>query len=529
MANKQTLFSTRRTNKRGRGRGISRGRGRNIGRGRSQSAATPSAPEQLVVKLKFDYGRYLGQLPQSVRAAIAQSTVGDTLGGGQQVKEDADEQPVEDEELPQPQCPFVTGHLADPFVGEPPGQTTRAGRQTKVPAYHDTVPLDSDMVEPSSVGKVDEEEDEEDEEDEYQEQPKSARKSRHTHLLDRVTCLSKETATVLERQSKANKPGQPGRPRSKAPTLPIPPFVPPTGMRMDGRHQVPAHTVAPPSPIRSTPFLNADSKTYEILDYLSKQSLIPTSLPELTNYQNPDVEEPYSAKFLTELYMIAYVAGSWNTCDLVVDTWIRMFQRVRRRADRTGEGGIWRANKALKLLRREGKVGFDPNPPKYGEKLPVEDDPNVHADASLFDRDLLARLYTHTDTNCGARALWADSMALSGAKVGQALARSKKNDEPWHRDLVHDVLCTTLRLVRRKLTLKCEEGTEGAWCRRYHEHWKRGLKCYREVAAGQVVDEEVVGRSWKRGRQEGDVGVRGKRARFEEREVLNIDAEGEFE
>lgn len=61
---------------------------------------------------------------------------------------------------------------------------------------------------------------------------------------------------------------------------------------------------------------------------------------------------------------------------------------------------------------------------------------------------------------------------------------ARKKGEEVHHELVWNVMQSALRMVRRRLTLKCEESTEGAWCRRYHEHGRGGGgRCYREVAA----------------------------------------------
>lgn len=515
MANKQTLVHTGR-NKSARGGGNSRARGgAATRRGRSQSTMTPGPREQRIVKLKINYDR----LPEPYRSALLQPTAYSapyiTPYSAQPVKADEDELPEEDEALPTQQ--FVTGHLADPFV-EPQGHTTRAGRQIKVPMHADTVYLDSDMLEPSSVGKVDEE----DEEEEYHEPASSPlRKLQPAQQSQRNKYSQSPPAIHIMNHPNHRKPGRPRK---------IPPLPAPTHIHRAIDPRSPPY--APPPAL----ILNIDPRTYEILTYLTQQPVPATSLPELETPGNPNVEEPYSAKFLVELYMIAYAAGHWDTCDLVVDTWIRMFHRLRQRTERVREGGdgsYWRINKVLLKLRKfDKKLGFDDNPPTYGEKLTVED-PALNEDAGGFDRELLNRLYTHTNAGCGARFAWADCMALSGSRFGKQVEDARKKGEVWHGELLQDVVYSLSRIANKKLTLKIEEGTEGVWCRRYHEHGKRRLKCYREVAARAEgwVEEEVLGKGKgkKKARGNGDMnGGRAKRARVEW-EVVDVDAEGESE
>ncbi|KAF2124895.1 hypothetical protein P153DRAFT_370787 [Dothidotthia symphoricarpi CBS 119687] len=85
-------------------------------------------------------------------------------------------------------------------------------------------------------------------------------------------------------------------------------------------------------------------------------------------------------------------------------------------------------------------------------------------------------------------------------------------------------MCTSLRMVGKKLTLKIEETQEGAWCKRYHEHAKHGMPCYREVAYSDRLREKEF--------EVDDVKLNGvdesraKRVRFGDEDV---DAEGESE
>lgn len=78
-------------------------------------------------------------------------------------------------------------------------------------------------------------------------------------------------------------------------------------------------------------------------------------------------------------------------------------------------------------------------------------------------------------------------MALCGSRLEASM---KKTRNTWPADLLYDVMCTSMRLVRRRLTLKIEESAEGAWCKRYHEHGRHGLPCYRKVAYERKVRGE---------------------------------------
>jgi hypothetical protein len=341
------------------------------------------------------------------------------------------------------------------------------------------------------------------------------------------------TGKVFERQEPRRKPGRP-RKNANAPSL------------LTRRNGEPSSgTISPPGRYSPAPWLQPDNstlkidaRTYEILDHLTAKPRVPIDLPELENYNDPEAVQPYSAQFLTELYLAAYTAGQWNICDLVADTWIRMWHALRRRAEKSGteDSQLWRVNNPLKRQRMQGKGGFNPDPPTYGRKLAVAD-PTLSDSAHSFDRKLLSDLYTHTRPGCGARLLWADCMALCGSKIEHQMARDKKHGETWHPDLMYDMLCTTLRMLRRKLTLKIEESTEGVWCERYHEHGKYGLPCYRKLAAEEIEQEEKVGRSRKRARQsiegEADEENQVKRARYahDQRELVGVDedAEGESE
>lgn len=130
-------------------------------------------------------------------------------------------------------------------------------------------------------------------------------------------------------------------------------------------------------------------------------------------------------------------------------------------------------------------------------------DPELHHHVSDFESLRLRELYDNTASDCGARALWADAIALCGGKFEARLdGTSFKNmgmgyglgmgagAEGWHPELIWDVMRSAMRLVRAKRTLKIEERHPGAWCDRYHEHGKRGERCYRELANEQAAASE---------------------------------------
>ena len=147
---------------------------------------------------------------------------------------------------------------------------------------------------------------------------------------------------------------------------------------------------------------------------------------------------------------------------------------------------MWRKNKPLGKIFAEKKKGFKTDVYDFGMDV---QDPEVNLlDVTRFSPERLRELYTHTRPKCGARLLWADAMALCGRKMENDIV---KRSDVWPKELFFDVMCTSLRLVGRKLTLKIEEKYEGAWCR-YHEHAKHGLPCYRQLAWQQKGGQEDV-------------------------------------
>jgi hypothetical protein len=212
-------------------------------------------------------------------------------------------------------------------------------------------------------------------------------------------------------------------------------------------------------------------------------------LPTLVDARSHKAAARYTATHLMQLYITANKHGQWNLCDLIADTWIRAFHALRRRGEKSGKEAdiFWRPNKPLMAKRMQGLKGYDTNAPNYSHVLHVED-PDLDPDVTDFHTELLNALFTNTPAPCGARTLWADAMALCGKKLEIKLQGMKRRKEEWNPDLVFEVLCTSLRLARRKLTLKIEESTEGAWCKRYHEHSRRGKPCYREVAYARRLE-----------------------------------------
>lgn len=200
---------------------------------------------------------------------------------------------------------------------------------------------------------------------------------------------------------------------------------------------------------------------------------------------------------------------------MVTDTWIRAFHALRRREDKSGKGRkgmTWRYNDSLTRMRERGVRGYAEEKEKeMWKKVLIIQDPDVEGAVTKPSADMLNLLCTSTRTEAGARLLWADALALSpssteirlnpkpkpsdydyGYKGGRKRNKGVTNDEEtFHPDLIKEIACTSLRLQGRKLTLKIEEATEGAWCKRYHEHGRHGIeKCYRERAYEQKLMRE---------------------------------------
>jgi hypothetical protein len=264
---------------------------------------------------------------------------------------------------------------------------------------------------------------------------------------------------------------------------------------------------------------------------LRSSSATHIQLPSLHVHAGSNEETPYSAEFLANLYLLCYKEEQWDFCDLVADTWIRALQRASKLE--TNHQIIWRKNHALLRRQATGKKGFDQDAPDYD--LDVED-PTIGSEVARFDENILNDLYENTFKESGARLLWADAMALCGSELEETTQQMVKHGHRWHPDLVYDIMCTSLRMVRRRLTLKIEEGTEGAWCQRYHEHTKHRQPCYRWLAwQEQLAQDKEDGpeetscvrkrKKTRRGDEGGDENL-SKRVRFDGGDV---EAEGESE
>ncbi|KAF2849104.1 hypothetical protein T440DRAFT_508892 [Plenodomus tracheiphilus IPT5] len=268
-----------------------------------------------------------------------------------------------------------------------------------------------------------------------------------------------------------------------------------------------------PSLVQNTNELQPDPRVLEILNHLKSSTEVLTELPELYDHQESGKVLPYTATQLMHIYLIAHHLKLWNICDLVSDTWIRAFHSQRSRDARvTLNDRLWRKNRVLEKrhfrYEQAKKAGRVPDEPKEFEKNAPEynisvEDPSLHQDVLSFDSTLLSELYAHTPSTCGARRLWADAMVLAGDKASRMFEQSDKRGFKWDEELKGDVMKTSLRMLRRKVTLKIEESSEGAWCQRYHMHGE--ADCYRKVAArwvanggnaGQVAREGAGNAGW---------------------------------
>ncbi|KAL5116108.1 hypothetical protein ACEQ8H_006004 [Pleosporales sp. CAS-2024a] len=210
-------------------------------------------------------------------------------------------------------------------------------------------------------------------------------------------------------------------------------------------------------------------------------------LPRLSLVKD-DGEIRYSAQLLVRLYMRAHSEERWNICDLVADTWIRAFHAKRDHEEAVNQFDDmgWAFNEPLRNRRIQGNKGYDTKAPDWSRVLD-ENDPLLDPDVTDFHPELLNQLYTLTSGHCAAQNLWADTMALCGSKLEKRMQMDKRRGIKWNERLVYDIMCSTLRMVRKKLTLKIEEATEGAWCKRYHMHTAHGLPCYRKLAFKRKV------------------------------------------
>ncbi|KAF1947494.1 hypothetical protein EJ02DRAFT_507927 [Clathrospora elynae] len=373
-----------------------------------------------------------------------------------------EESPVEDEGLP--------------TVPAPAPITTRGGRAVHKPQYSGVV-QGSDYeraTDHSSIGHR------LDDEDDYPSRVQSSSPLRtYAHAAPGIISMSQQKCKQ-------------GRPRKNAPLNPA--------LNNFYEEDVPFSTFAPPSPRPDPGVFKASDEVYVVLNALRSTPTSPIDLPGLINAKDAHQPQPYSAKFLTDLYILCYQSKCWHLCDMIADTWIRAFHAQRRNGQKNPAYQTWRPNTALERRKRDAQEAkrkgipdlhpeFDTHAPDYGLEAA---DPELDEDVTAMHTDLLNKLYDHTDKQCGARLLWADALALSGDKMEKAIESATKRGHALHADLLFNIMQTSLRMLRRKLTLKIEESTEGAWCRRYHEHAKYGRVCYRKVACDEEKEGERV-------------------------------------
>lgn len=228
----------------------------------------------------------------------------------------------------------------------------------------------------------------------------------------------------------------------------------------------------------------------------------PTPIRELPvlSYPNPDPALASSREFdvivkwtptrLFHIYLLAYHHDQPHLCDLVADTWIRAHQKLN--ADPATR--IWQENRSSHYKKQLEDAR------QASHSLLLDDNgfPELDARVPRFDMELLGQLYAYTTKGCGARALWADALALCGkwleVRMQQREPRRRQTgleEEHWPVELAHDVLHVSLRMARKRLTLKIEEADPRQWCERYHEHGKGGMRCYREVYAANQMKEKA--------------------------------------
>lgn len=184
---------------------------------------------------------------------------------------------------------------------------------------------------------------------------------------------------------------------------------------------------------------------------------------------------PWNSKYLMHLYIYSASRNQAGVeiCDLIADTWIRAFQQRDRGKDEV----IWREN-THHPDRKKMHVPSNglPPAPDWQEAIAM---PKMSSRVTDFNVKLLNQLYYHTEKDNGARKLWADAIALCGSSAEKWVLQNRENGEEFHPDFLFDIMCTALRMTRRKLTLKIEELGQDAWCKRYHCHDDAPGECYR--------------------------------------------------
>ena len=112
-------------------------------------------------------------------------------------------------------------------------------------------------------------------------------------------------------------------------------------------------------------------------------------------------------------------------------------------------------------------------------------EPRIAPNTMQFDLDRIAELYRNTRTNCGARHVWADAMALCGTGLDNntSLISGGRHKHKWPRDLIWNVMRIALRSTRVRRTMAIEQRHPKEWCKRFHEHGKHNdAPCYRDLA-----------------------------------------------
>jgi hypothetical protein len=214
--------------------------------------------------------------------------------------------------------------------------------------------------------------------------------------------------------------------------------------------------------------ISSDPEIQTVLPNLTR----PNSDPNLAELEDFDLDEPWTAKKLFHLYILAYSRNAYNICDLVADTWIREFQKINGNP----KIKIWQPNCSKHVVDQAKTAPRNDN-----------GDPYLDYQVSAFDLQRLWELYANTNDGCGGRAVWADAMALCGNWLRVRLGKPGLEKELWHPDLMWDVFHTSLGHLRKtRLTAKIEEKHPKEWCKRYHEHGKHGAGCYREVEREQA-------------------------------------------
>ncbi|KAF1830437.1 hypothetical protein BDW02DRAFT_633643 [Decorospora gaudefroyi] len=375
--------------------------------------------------------------------------------------------------------PRLASHKVDDvqYEGEdaelplPPPVTSRSGRAIHKPSHGDDVEgSDYDrMLDPSSSSR-------DEDGDDYRPHIGSD-PPYHSHH-------AKESPNVLSLPAQQQKPKAGGPRKTKPPSA---------GAleRVDEEDIPSSETIRERS---ASPEESNDNEVHLIMNALRSTGKVEIDLPGLTSATDPNDDQPYTAKLLTRLYTLSYEKRLWDICDLIVDTWIRAFHELRTKGQLDPAFEVWRPNKVLEKRKKRaeeakmmGKIipsEFDPNPPNYNLEVA---DPEIGYDVTAVNIDRLNELYKYTDKKCGARLLWADALVLGGDKTEKLM---EKCGHELHKDLVFNTMQTSLRMMRRKLTLKIEESTEGAWCKRYHEHSKHGEPCYREKASREAAEKE---------------------------------------